>query len=278
MKKATGTTRTAVEETALHSRLLRTTLATDESRAFWLHADLSAPLEAQTAFDQFWFGEKTLRRVRVLLSVMQARFGQFPEALRVLRCWGNMEPGTRAVICHWHVQLSDPLYRDFTGDYLVSRREGGNPDVGRRAVVSWIRERGRERWSISTCTELASRLLTTAHGAGLLAGRTDPRQIALARVPDEALMYMLHLLRGLRFAGTLTSNPYLRSVGLEGRVLEHRLGRLPGLRYRREGEASDIEWGFPDLLGWAMAGPLASQGGIMAATAREDHNRTEEVP
>lgn len=267
----------AVEETALHSRLLRATLATEESRAFWLRADGRMPVEAQEAFDQFWFGEKSMRRVRVLLSVMQARFGRFPVALRVLHRWGNMEPETRAAICHWHVQLSDPLYRAFTGEYLVNRRSEGGREIGRRAVVSWIRERAQKRWSMSTCTELASRLLTTAHGAGLLTGRTDPRGIALARVPDDALMYLLHLLRTLSFEGTITSNPYLRSVGLEGKVLEHRLGKLPGLRYRREGDASDIEWGARDLLGWVMSGPLASEVRPTAATVREDSERTEEV-
>ncbi|MCX5953197.1 MAG: hypothetical protein NTZ40_06835 [Cyanobacteria bacterium] len=33
-------------------------------------------------------------------------------------------------------------------------------------------------------------------------------------VPDDALTYLLHLLREVDFEGTVLANPYLRSVGL----------------------------------------------------------------
>jgi len=40
-----------------------------------------------------------------------------------------MEPEARRVICHWHLQLTDPLYRSFTGGYLAERRAGTRPEV-----------------------------------------------------------------------------------------------------------------------------------------------------
>jgi hypothetical protein len=74
-------------------------------------------------------------------------------------------------------------------------------------------------------------------------------------VPGRALAYLLYLLRSLEFAGSLHDNPYLRSVGLQGRMLEDRLRGVAGVDYRRVGDLVDFEWmysGLPDLLsGWA---------------------------
>ncbi|MCA8970712.1 MAG: hypothetical protein KDC95_13040, partial [Planctomycetes bacterium] len=39
------------------------------------------------------------------------------KTLEDLHAWSGMDRETRAVICHFHVQLSDPLYRAFTGDH-----------------------------------------------------------------------------------------------------------------------------------------------------------------
>jgi hypothetical protein len=62
---------------------------------------------------------------------LRARFDAFPNALHVLQRWPHMSPDTRRVVCHWHLQLSDPLYRDFTGTFLVraprERPAAGDP-------------------------------------------------------------------------------------------------------------------------------------------------------
>ena len=39
------------------------------------------------------------------------------------------DPATRQVICHWHAQLSDPIYRRFTGEFLIERRTLKDPKV-----------------------------------------------------------------------------------------------------------------------------------------------------
>jgi hypothetical protein len=98
---------------------------------------------------------------------------------------------------------------------------------------------------------LASKLLSTAHSAGLIQGKRDPRPIVFPLVPDDALAYLLHLLRDVDFQGTLLANPYLHSVGLEGGLLNDRLKRLPALSFGRQGDLVDMGWKHRDLADWA---------------------------
>jgi hypothetical protein len=72
-------------------------------------------------------------------------------------------------------------------------------------------------------------------------------------VPDLALAYLMHLLRGLRFAGTLTENPYLASVGLVEGFLDQRLRAMSDLSFRRMGQLTELEWQEPTLTAWAEA-------------------------
>jgi hypothetical protein len=86
-----------------------------------------------------------------------------------------------------------------------------------------------------------------------VSGRRDPRQLAFPRIPDDTLTYLLYLLRGITFEGTLIDNPYLRSVGLSGAILESRLRILPALRYRRLGDVIEYGWHYAGLSDWAQA-------------------------
>ena len=70
-------------------------------------------------------------------------------------------------------------------------------------------------------------------------------------VPDVALGYLLHLLRGVRVTGTLLENPYTASVGLAGESLEARLTTLRGLSFRKQGGLAEFEWKADSLGAWA---------------------------
>jgi hypothetical protein len=238
------------EVTDVHTRLLKCALEVDDARAFWAHATPGA--SAQHAFDAYWFGARSLPRVEVLLANMRARFAAFPPALDVLHRWPDMSPDTRQLICHWHLQLSDPLYRRFTGHFLVARRLG-RPELTRDLVVAWVSAEAPDRWTMPTRIQCASKLLSAAFSAGLLASNRDPRPLSLPRVPDDALAYLLHLLRETDFAGTLLDNPYTASVGLDPSTLEDRLRTLPALAFRRQGDLFDFGWRHDGLLAWAAA-------------------------
>lgn len=240
------------EVTTVHTHLIRLPLGVEESRAYWACVDpaVPMPLRAVRAFEERWFGAKSLERVRLLLSGFALRFDAYPQALATLRRWPDMDAPTRRAICHWHLQLSDPTYRAFTGEFLPRRREGAAAAVTRDVVLRWLQHVAADRWATSTTIQIATKLLSTAAEAGLIGGRRDPRRVLLPPVPDLALAYLLHLLRGVCHQGTLFDNPYLASVGLTGGLLEQRLRRLPGLAYRRMGDLIDINWHAADLAAW----------------------------
>ena len=241
------------EATEIHTRLMKCALEAEDARAYWAHPAVDGPVPAQRAFDEYWFGAKSLARVTVLLRNFRTRFDAYPAAAATLRRWPHMDPETRRLICHWHVQLADPVYRAFTGDYLVERRLAGRADVTRDLVIAWVADQGPGRWTTSTHVQFASKLMSTALSAGLLGGNRDPRPLTLPRVPDAALAYLMYLLREVTFEGSLLANPYTASVGLDGRALEDRLGSVPGLSLRRQGDLIDMGWQLPDLTAWAAA-------------------------
>jgi hypothetical protein len=255
------------EETQVHTRLLKCALEVEDARAYWAHTDGSIVATAQQAFDEYWFGARSLAWIRVLLINMRARYDTFPPSLAVLHGWPEMAPDTRRLICHWHMQLSDPLYRRFAGEFLVDRRQGPRAEVTRDLVVRWVGEQGPGRWTMATRIQFASKLLSAAHTAGLVATNRDPRPLVLPRVTDEALEYCLYLLRGADFAGSLLENPYLASVGLQGGVLEDRLRGLPGLRFARQAALVDFGWHYPDLTTWSAAKLLSKTPAIEGAVA-----------
>lgn len=252
---ASGSPERAGEATEVHTRILRLALGIEESRSYWEHVDPSVPPAQRSiiAFEQRWFGSKSLERVRFLLSNFVDRYDRHPEALRVLRRWRSMDASTRQVICHWHLQLSDPLYRRFTGRFLVERRGLRDPKLDRDGALRWVKTEFPDRWSEATCVQFASKLLSAASEAGLISPKRDPRALLLPKVPDLALAYLMYLLRGLRFEGTLTENPYLASVGLVEGFLDQRLRALQGVSFHRMAQLTELEWDAPNLTAWAEA-------------------------
>jgi len=252
---ATAAAIAPAEETEVHTRILRLALGIEESRAYWANVDASIPpgKRAIQAFEKRWFGAKSLVRVKTLLGYLAARYDAFPEALAVLRTWREMDPATRQVICHWHVQLSDPLYRRFTGEFLLERRTLHDPKVDRPAVARWIRQTFPNRWCEATVIQFASKLLSATSEARLVSSARDPRELLLPKVPDRAIEYLLYLLRGVGFEGTLTENAYVCSVGLGAGFLDQRLRTIPGITLRRMGRLAELDWAHPTLSEWAEA-------------------------
>lgn len=251
---AVVSTPTRAEATEIHSRLLRCSLCVEESRAYWANIDPDRPREsALGAFEQSWFGTKSEQWTTELLSNMRVRFDAFPDALHVLAAWRSMRFETRRLVCHFHVQLTDPLYRAFTGGFLHERRESIRPSVQRQTVVDWVATNYPDRWALKTQIQFATRLLSCSLAAGLLGGNRDPREALSPRVPDEVLSYLLYVLRDAAFEGTLIANPYLSSLGIVGGIVDDRFRALSSIDYRRVGTTFEIGWRYPDLASWARA-------------------------
>jgi hypothetical protein len=242
------------EATEIHSRLLRCSLCVEESRAYWANVDPDRPREsALAAFEQSWFGTKSEPWTTELLANMRVRFDAFPEALRVLASWSAMRFETRRLICHLHVQFTDPLYRAFTGSFLSERRESIRPSMQRQTAIDWVATNHPDRWALKTQIQFATRLLSCSLAAGLLGGNRDPREVLTPRVPDELLSYLLYVLRDVSFEGTLIDNPYLSSLGIVGGIVDDRFRSLSSIDYRRVGSTFEIGWRYPDLASWAQA-------------------------
>ena len=241
------------EESTMHTRIMKCALQVDESRAYWAHADARSEPSSTEAFERYWFGAKTMPRVKVLLSNMRARYSAYPNALWVLHRWPAMEPSIRRLITHWHVQLSDPLYRAFTADYLVERRGLPDPSVSRAAVIRWVEGQGPTRWTHASHVQFASKLLSSAFAAGLVGSARDPRPVTLPRVDLLALEYLLHLLREVRIEGSLVDNPYARSVGIEPADLGAELRRSETIEVQALGSVTELHFRFGSLRDWAIA-------------------------
>ena len=245
---------TVGEETSVHTRMLRIGLVEPESRVYWAQAARLIPpaQKIQVAFQERWFGSRTEARVRYLMNNLAARFDAFPASLSVLARWNPTDIVDRTVICHWHVQLSDRLYREFTSTLLADRWQRPEPTIDRSSVVRWVEQKMEGRWSSATSQRMAVGLLATAAEAGLCQPTRNIRTLAYPRVSDHALTYLLYLLRDLKYQGNLSDNPYLRSVGLHGELWEQRVRKLPWLSYRRMSNVQDLEWHFDSLLSWAQ--------------------------
>jgi hypothetical protein len=248
-----------------HTHLLRLALAVEESRAYWQHSRPNIPESALAtfAFEERWFGHRSMERVRLLLNNLALRFDAYPAALDVLRFWQPSDPTTRANLCHWHTQLSDPLYRSFTSQLIPQRYLLPTPSIDRDVVARWLVGQIGTSWAPATTMRMATSLLTSAAAAGLCSQGVGVRQLKTPKVTDEALVYLLYLLRDVVFEGSLLANPYLASVGLNARFLEQRLSRLSGLTFQRMGDLYEFTWHYLNLKAWAE-GTLKAKSGIGA--------------
>lgn len=243
------------EATELHTRILRCMLAVEDTSDYWRKLDRTVPLDtrATVAFRERWFGTKSEARVRTLVTDLAARFDAYPEALDLLvslMAEGRLASALRVTVCHLHVQLADPLYRRFTGELLPRRRAQGYTTIDRPIVSRWLDEVAPDRWAAVTATKFASNLLATAFDAGLVSKARDPRALEAIRPSPLAIGYALYLLRPIQIEGTLTDNPYLRSLGVTPASLVQDVARVPGISAARAGDLVDVQFHEPSLGAW----------------------------
>ena len=172
-----------------HTGLLRMGLEVEASRIFWKLAtegETSRERRARASAED-WYPDFSEARLRYVLSELERRF---PPATRsALRAWSPEEQS--ALVCHWHLQWSDPLYRDFTSSYLVTAWAMPDQGIGVSDVEGWLLQRGTHHgWSPSTRRRLASGLLGAATEAGFLAGHGRRRELRTVGVDRTSLAYL----------------------------------------------------------------------------------------
>ncbi len=250
------------EAQADHTGLFRMTLALEDGRAYWenFRDDIPPNRVAAVAFEERWFGNKSMQRTTRMISDFRRRFDAYPHAFDALRRWRPRDLGVCRNICHWHLQLSDPIYRDLTTDYFEKRRQAPAPVIDRDVIGRWLQARVGDRWAPATRQKMARNLLTAAAEAGLCSTDKGTRALMYPTVSDVSLEYLLYCLRQIDFSGRLSANPYLTSVGLGNGAIDRRLHRLSGLRYQRAGDVHDFNWGYPDIQTWAESALFLDAG------------------
>ena len=201
-----------IEVSVPHTGLLRLGLATDYSVAFWSRAteDVPAAEMARTAEEQGWFGDMSSSRVTYVVRQLQKRF-PYP-ARKLLGFQPRAGSGQNALICHWHLQLNDPLYRHYTSHYLLGCWSGPTTSVTLDGTEQWVRQRASAReWKANTRRRMASGLMSAATEAGLMSktGREE-RELKLPSVQSSDRDYLKQL---ILLAGVENADPYLASVG-----------------------------------------------------------------
>lgn len=193
------------EVTTPHTQLLRCALEIDESFAYLAHVVPGSTPDLATVWP-----DKTPARLPLLRRQMDRRFAAYPHAHEVLHAWApTMEASIRPIVCHWHLQLADPIYRAFT----VNLRTRSAVDL-HTVNDEFLEPFDTSGWSPATRLQLASKLLSCALEAGLIAGNRGYRATQTPDLPPVAIAYLAHLLERVTFDGTATDNPYVASVGL----------------------------------------------------------------
>jgi hypothetical protein len=54
----------------------------------------------------------------------------------------------------------------------------------------------------------------------------------------------------VEYAGTLSENPYLRSLGIDPSLFSQATARVPGIRFRAIGGVQELDFRYPSLTAW----------------------------
>lgn len=241
------------ESTEYHTRLLKAALAVEDCRAYWQARRTKPQPTPNIAFQEYWFGARSLPFLQRLLGDMRARFEAYPESLFVLSAWTDMSVSVRLSICHWHLQLADPLYRNFTGQFLPERAASGFDSVRKSIVADWIEDCCPDRWQLVTRNQFARKLLYAAADAGLLKQTGSEWNIVAPTTDQVALTYLLYLLRSIDFEGSVTRNLYLRSVVIDEAEIARRFRASSALKVFVQADLVDVAWQHESLTEWAEA-------------------------
>ncbi len=201
-----------------HTGLLRMGLEVDSSVTFWSRAEPgeSASARRSRAIAEGWFSGLSEVRQKYLLSELGKRF---PDGvLPALKAWKPEQESQSSLVCHWHLQWSDPLYRVFCTDFWVSRWASPEATIDNKAVQGWLEKRGSHTdWSPSTLRRLASGLLSAVTDAGLCQGSgKNRRELRVLQATPKSLAYLMAFLSQQADTG-VSEDAYLCGISVTER-------------------------------------------------------------
>lgn len=160
------------------------------SQTFWSRAEAGEGAKDRwlRAREQAWYPALSEARLRYVMSELERRFPT--RALTALDKW-RPNQGQAPLVCHWHLQWSDPLYRDFSSGFLVGAWAKLDARVCVSDVDQWLAQRGSHPdWLPSTRRRLASGLLSAACEAGFLKGSGRDKELRTVMADAECISYL----------------------------------------------------------------------------------------
>ena len=242
------------EVSKIHTRLLRSTLLEEDSQSFWRNYNGESQEEAvEKAYNDYWFGNANKATIKRTLGNLFERFVNFPQCLEVLKLWTDMTVQERAIICHWHVQMTDILYRRFTSEFLPSRFVYSPPTFHKDQAQQWVYGFMAEKWAGTTQAQMASKMLNCIRNTGLVSSENkETIQLRYPLISNRCVTYLLYTLREITFNGSLLENPYFKSVGLTGSFLTSQVNQSPSISIQQTGDHTSFEWKHPSLIEWGQ--------------------------
>lgn len=190
----------------------------DETRIFLRNVDLldDLKLQKEKVWNEQWFGFLSEEMTERLVYANYQRFTQFPDLIQVIKNWMNkgLENHDFKLICHFHIQLSDPFYRWATGDYFYERYKDGFDDISSPILTKKLEEQFKNLKTLTTQSynRISRGILSSARDTGILKGKAD-KSFNTPLVSIEFLGYVIYSLQKFDFPfSELPNSPYIKSI------------------------------------------------------------------
>lgn len=189
--------------------------------------------------------------LKEMRRIFRARFGDIERHRPLIRlAQGGYQQECWAPMLLWHLCLRELLLSDFLESWLFPRKQEGmllvrGADV-RETYIHSLTERGliATPWKESVISKMSSSLPAYAADFGLLQGKVN-KEIAPYHPPDEALIYVLHVMASeTSNAEKILEDRRWRRYLLSRRELESellRLHQLGKLRFETMGSVIVLE-------------------------------------
>jgi len=190
----------------------------EESRSYlnFVNFEDSLKKQKEKAWNEQWFGFLPEQILETVVFALYQRFGQFPLIVKVLKTWidKGLDNHDFKLLCHFHIQLTEPYYRWATGQYFYQRYNEGFDDIPSNILGKQLEKAfGKEKdLSSQSYQRLARGILSTARDTGILKGKAE-KFFAHPLVSIEFLGYLVYALYHFKFPfGEFVTSPYIQSV------------------------------------------------------------------
>jgi hypothetical protein len=199
-----------------HMTMLRIGARIEESRSYIRNYQAGYTVKELKlkAWDEQWFGFIPESIFVRLIPAFHSRFGNYPEMVNVIQngITKGLESYDFKMICNFHIQISDPYYRWFSGDYIPNRLDNGLQEITSTTTAVDFNTKFKKNIKANTLKHFAVNLLNSANDTGLLKG-TKLRVTQTPTVTVFFLGYLIYTLGSFDFPmADLINSPFIKSI------------------------------------------------------------------